>query len=304
MYHLKQTILILLLTPLSIFTIQAQKSFQKNIFFGAKQSQMNEDESLKLYQLIDTLDNFETYSIALFGSSELGISNSKTQSSKRIKAISDYLVKNGIPKEKISMAIESESNSVNIKLSENEKALSRRVEIVVNYKEIEKDLAENTNINNDSITSIIHSQSNDYGKNEALNKTEIQKIYEQLADKPTVVKVKISKTSTTKIVGSKGTVLLLPNDAFDVPEGSEVTFTLKEAYKISDMLLENLTTQSGNQTLVSGGMVNIKATLDGKEIQPNKPFDIMIPKDKNNPMRDSMRLFDGASNNPNNIDWR
>jgi hypothetical protein len=130
-------------------------------------------------------------------------------------------------------------------------------------------------------------------------------LYAKIADEPTVQIVKSSVKESLVITGKKGTRLILPPNVFNLPEGTPVTFTLREAYKMGDMLLENLTTQSGNRMLSSGGMVQITATVDGKSIQPNKPFTLLMPKDPNNPnpMANSMQLFTGARAPNQPLNW-
>ncbi len=304
MFKIKRLLLITLITPLSIFSLLAQKSFQKSIFFETKKSILREESEVVLFEIADTLNEFADYKIEIFSSAESGVTNteSKKISESRAKAVMTYFTQKGINRDKFSLAIESES-SLSSKLSEAEKAFTRRVEIVVRYSEKSTPSVFDS-LNTKKIESVSAINSNSYDINGKIEKTAIQKLFEEIADKPTVKTVITSKTKTIKVVGEKGTVLLIPSDALDVPEGSEVTFTLREAYKMSDMLAENLTTRAGDDMLASGGMVKITATLAGKEIQPVKPFVLMMPKDKNEPMRDSMRLFNGVTDSTGYVDWQ
>jgi hypothetical protein len=305
MFKFKKLLLITLITPLSIFSLLAQKSFQKSVYFETKKATLREIDEAILFEIADTLNEFEDYKIEIFSSAEIGVpkAESKKLSERRAKAVMTYFTQKCIDKNKFSLAIESEASATTLKVSETEKEQSRRVEILVRYSE-KTGLSVFDDSNKEKIESINKVKLNNYENNNETEKTAIQKLYEEIADKPTVKTVKISKTKTTKVEGEKGTVLLIPSDALNVPEGSQVTFILREAYKMSDMLAENLTTRAGDDMLASGGMVKITAMLDGKEIQPVKPFILMMPKDKNEPMRDSMRLFNGVTDSTGNVDWQ
>jgi Secretion system C-terminal sorting domain/OmpA family len=305
MFKFKQLLLITFITPLSIFSLFAQKSFQKSIYFEIKKATLGATDEALLFEIADTLNEFADYKIEIFSSAEIGVPTveSKKLSERRAKAVMTYFTQKGIDKNKFSLAIESEANANTLKISEKEKEQSRRVEILVRYTE-KAGPSVFDGLNKEKIESVNTIKSNSYDNNSGFEKTAIQKLYEEIADKPTVKTVKISKSKTTKVEGEKGTVLLIPSDALDVPEGSEVTFILREAYKMSDMLAENLTTRAGDNMLASGGMVKITAMLDGKEIQPVKPFVLMMPKDKNEPMRDSMRLFNGVTDSTGSVDWQ
>src|SRR5690606_1991447 len=88
--------------------------------------------------------------------------------------------------------------------------------------------------------------------------------------------------------------------------GREVTgmvkFSVTEYYKISDMLLSNLSTTSNGQLLETGGMVHITATSNNEELKLNngQSIEINFPtKQKEN----DMQLFSGSWENENNINW-
>jgi hypothetical protein len=304
---IRKTLLILFITPLSIFTLFSQKTFQKSLYFEPNASKINDNHITLLFQLVDTLSEFADFNIAILGAAEADVSSTlnKKLSEQRIKNVKDYLMKNGVSQNKMSLAIESETlNSA--QLSDNEKALTRRVDMIIRFTE--KTTPSVSEAKSDEIfnenKNISNSQSNSYDSNITFKKSELQKLYDSIADQPTVKIIQVSKTKTMVIEGEKGTVVLIPPDALDLPEDSQVIFTLREAYTMSDMLAENLTTQAGNQMLASGGMVKITATVNGKEIQPQKPFVLMMPKYNPDKMSDSMQLFNGVADNRGNINWQ
>lgn len=106
----------------------------------------------------------------------------------------------------------------------------------------------------------------------------------------------------TVIKCKEGTLLSIPANAFlntsnQRPVIGEVRISVKEFYKISDMMIQGLTTTSNNKLLETGGMINIKVTNkennDSCILNPGKNIVIaMANSDTSNV--DRMQLFNGA----------
>ena len=93
------------------------------------------------------------------------------------------------------------------------------------------------------------------------------------------VLIQTSDEEAIKIVAPRGTIMVLPPKAFNLPDKSPVELTIKEQYKVSDAILGNLNTEveSGGM-LVSGGMIFVEATYKNKAIEPDKEVQILMPK--------------------------
>jgi hypothetical protein len=105
----------------------------------------------------------------------------------------------------------------------------------------------------------------------------------------------VNNKRDTIITGKEGTSLLIPANTFG---GSQpLTITMKEYYSYKDMVTNRLTTLSNDQLLVTGGMLHITATINGKEadIQPGKSMRWFVP-DTSSEM-DEMELFTGQVSN-------
>lgn len=102
----------------------------------------------------------------------------------------------------------------------------------------------------------------------------------------------IDTRSDTIIAGENGTALFIPANSFTAR--GHVTITLREYYSYPDIITNKLTTQSGDAQLITGGMVHIIATVDGKEvaIQPGKSIRWFVP-DTSASMA-QMQLFKGV----------
>lgn len=102
----------------------------------------------------------------------------------------------------------------------------------------------------------------------------------------------IDTRSDTIIAGFNGTALLIPANSFT--NSGHVTITLKEYYTYEDIISNKLTTCSDNEQLVTGGMIHIVATVDGKavDIQPGKSIRWFVPD--TSAAIGQMQLFSGV----------
>ncbi len=81
---------------------------------------------------------------------------------------------------------------------------------------------------------------------------------------------KINTAKDTIIRGEKGTVLFISKASFEgTPANATIDFRLKEAYSFSDIISENLSTQSGNKLLQTGGMIYVDAKYKGVDLNIN-----------------------------------
>ncbi len=117
----------------------------------------------------------------------------------------------------------------------------------------------------------------------------------------------INNQNDTFITGKNGTKISIPKNSFVDKNGNAVTgkisFELKEALTLADMVMGNLTTLSNGKILQTGGMIYTNATANGENllIATNKALQISIPTDNKN---DSMLIFEGEVNPKNqSINW-
>jgi hypothetical protein len=118
----------------------------------------------------------------------------------------------------------------------------------------------------------------------------------------------------TVIKAAEGTVFFIPMNSFNTTDS--VVFEVKEYYKYSDMVANGLTTMADDKQLISGGMLSLNATVNGKEValNPAKEIRVFIP---NLTAKDSMDIFEGKKreiensnlkgsgmNAKNNINWQ
>jgi len=117
----------------------------------------------------------------------------------------------------------------------------------------------------------------------------------------------ITNENDTSITGKNGTKISIPKNSFVDKNGNavkgEISFELKEALTLADMVMGNLTTLSNGKILQTGGMIYTNATANGENllIATNKALQISVPANNKN---DSMLIFEGEVNPENqSINW-
>ncbi|GAB1855327.1 hypothetical protein MHTCC0001_01600 [Flavobacteriaceae bacterium MHTCC 0001] len=115
---------------------------------------------------------------------------------------------------------------------------------------------------------------------------------------------KIAVQSDTIITCKEGTTLKIKANTFTKSNGALVTgkidLNIAEYYKLSDILLANLSTKSDDKLLETGGMLFVEA-IQGQEqlkVNPATPIEISFSKKK-----DDMQLFSGNWEG-NSINWK
>ncbi|MFT3982075.1 MAG: hypothetical protein QM687_16525 [Ferruginibacter sp.] len=116
----------------------------------------------------------------------------------------------------------------------------------------------------------------------------LQEMFDGLS-KPAQVFI-IDNRKDTIVHCSEGTSLYVPAFAFNTT--AKVQLNVTEYYRYSDFIANRLTTLSDKQQLVTGGMMNITASVEGKEtdISRNSFIKVFIPGIA---AKDSFSIFEG-----------
>lgn len=103
----------------------------------------------------------------------------------------------------------------------------------------------------------------------------------------------IDNRKDTVITGKDGTALLIMANTFNT--AGKILITLKEYYSYQDIITNKLSTCSDGQQLVTGGMIHLTATADGKavDMRPSKSIRWFVP-DTSSAMSD-MQVFTGST---------
>lgn len=110
----------------------------------------------------------------------------------------------------------------------------------------------------------------------------------------------ITNNEESTITGKDGTVITFPADAFSVDGRIEIS--LKEYLKPADIVLCGLSTRSGDHILETGGMIDIRAYSNGKEIALDEEasYEISFPETPN-PNAQYKTFY--ASRNDSTVNW-
>jgi TonB family protein len=118
----------------------------------------------------------------------------------------------------------------------------------------------------------------------------------------------INGSIDTVLTLKEGTKLKIPAYAFVLekertPVKGPVEVSVREYYKISDMIMSGLTTQCGQDLLETGGMIFIEIKSNGWlcSVSPGKNFTIGFPYTVK---KEGMRIFERNKNDEEKITWQ
>jgi hypothetical protein len=135
-------------------------------------------------------------------------------------------------------------------------------------------------------------------------------LYQQTAATPQSFTV--NANSNTSIVGIQGTIVNIPANSFETaggtPVSGNVTFYLTEVYDNNQMILNQRPTFSGNQMLISGGVVNLAAYQGSNELVLSNSINILMPTANTTALPSSaMQVFywtrNDSTSNPTDSTW-
>ena len=267
----------LLATP-----IFAQKTIRRSVYFESNQAQLSAESRTFLKAFADTLKRYATYTVALKGHTDADGSDNtnKLLSEKRVKNVQILLENNGILPKNITISVLGEAAPITENTTVEGKQRNRRVEI---------------------ITTIY--PPNTAAPNTAKSYQNVTDLYRDLSQPPQYFKVNTGQETTIR--GAKGTVFVIPKDAFQgVPANAVVDFKLKEAYSFSDIIAENLSTHSGDKLLQTGGMFYAEAVYNGQSVNLKKALNVSFASKESK--LEGMQLFTGTRDPQRNgrMDWQ
>ncbi len=123
---------------------------------------------------------------------------------------------------------------------------------------------------------------------------ELNSLYKLVKKAPEIIELNIEKDVT--ITCKEGTKLTIPAKSFVDAKTKKlvrgkINLEVTEFYKLSDMLLANLTTKSDDKVLETGGMLYLNANKKGSKLKLKKGKHIQVVF--NNKEKEDMQLFYG-----------
>lgn len=277
-------LLVFFFTPLSIFGVLAQNNLQRSVYFDKNKSELKTQGETSLAEVMDFLNKNPTFQIFLKGFTDADGSDehNRVLSEKRVLTVRQFLERKGVNTAKITTLALGKAQPIADNATEEGKKQNRRVDINVTF-------VPNT-------PSVIASPTRDKTEN-------LFSLYRELATPIQIFKINTAKDTTIR--GEKGTVLIIPKNAFaGVPNGAVVDFKLKEAYSFSDIIRDNLNTMSGDKILQTGGMIYTEANYKGEQLSLQQNLQVQFNSKESK--LEGMQLFSGERNMQKNGDmnWR
>lgn len=268
---MKNTILLVLLVcGLGQFT--SAQNQKQTVLFDYDQFILTDKAKSELDDVVSKLDLAQLQTVSLNGNTDAD-GDSKyniTLSKNRANEVLNYLVTKGISAEKIELKFEGENKPVAENASDKGKQQNRRVEITFTF----------------------------------LEKEYTNTIFNQLKKESQFFTGKSNEVIT--ITGKEGTKITIPKNSLMKPNGKyaigKIDIELQEFYQKSDAIAANLHTMSDGIMLESGGMIYLKATAKGEELQLKKGSEISIEFGSKNNQSD-MQTFYGYPKNDKTVDW-
>lgn len=177
-----------------------------------------------------------------------------------------------------------------------------------NEKENKPNLDSQSNV---SASEIISSDSADTIKTDSLTNDSAENtkllldFYKKNAQKPQLFLVNNNK-DTTIVCAQKTRIKINARSFVSSKTGKEIVgkvqISVNEYYKISDILLANLSTTANGKLLETGGMINITVSSNQEkcELKKGNTIEIGFPRKEE---KEGMQLFTGNWND-NNINWQ
>lgn len=258
------TILAILFT----FELSAQDTKIETIYFDYDKYSLTKEATTTLENFYSEIKDEEFSRITIIGHTDADGNNEYNTilSKNRTKTITNYFLLKGLSKNKIKIQFYGENKPIANNDNEQDKQKNRRVEIIVEKEKIKAN--------------------KDFEKQPQF--------------------FLISSNKDTSIICNERTIIKIKANSFASDNDTLITERIKlsitEYYKISDILLSNLSTTSNGKLLETGGMLNIIATKNNEPIKlkNGKTIEISFPTNKK---EKDMQLFSGLWENDNHINW-
>lgn len=237
MFHLMKRACLFMAFAATHLPVHAQQTVTEHfsVYFDTDKSDLTADSRKQLSAFLSHIDTLDGAHLTISGHTDARASREYNDrlSQRRVSSVTDFLEANKLSElpRITSNRAEGENRPAAGNATARDMALNRRVEITLTYPEKAPAAAKTDNISD---------------------------LYKRLAPKPSTYC--IDNTRDTFLVCEKGTVVRIPAFCFSrEKKQSCTTVSVLEALSMSDMLLQNLSTESNGRLLETGGMVDIHA---------------------------------------------
>lgn len=262
----------ILFATLTLLTVTAvgQNKIRKIIPFKSGQFSLSQANKVQIDSIINQIKN-KDFQIVLSGHADTTGSEKANYriSKRRTINVLNYFIAKGIDKSKVQTIFFGEHNPIFSNFPVEERIKNRCVEIVIKIEKDNKQIA----VSN--------------GTDKTISK-------------------KIKFENDTILYFQYGTQIEISAETFYPKKIKDINFDVTEIYNTCDMLANNTMTRAVNgDCLTSAGMLLIKPTIAGIEVQPNKGtlVKIKIPT-MGGTIDKAMKLYGGVKNDKGQLVWK
>ncbi len=267
-------LMFLLLGGVSITMAQShEKTLQ--IFFESDEFGLDKQDRAELKKLIQELGNSSYHEITITGHTDHDASEEYNQqlSNRRAQQVRTFLGENGIQENRISMNWFGENKPKASNTKESGKKENRRVEIKVKLYDFKS-------------TSDVINQ---------ISETKAQVI-------------EINPKIENKVEGEKGLEIIIPANSLETEDGQAigpgpVKIELTEIYSDRNAIEKQISTSSNGQILETGGMFEVKAIQNGKNLKLKSGKSMAVEMPSNN-IKEGMNVFVAEKNSSGITEWK
>lgn len=264
----------LLLGGVSISMAQShEKTLQ--IHFESDEFGLDKQDRDELKKLIQELGNSSYHEITITGHTDHDASEEYNQqlSNRRAQQVRTFLGENGIQENRISMNWYGENKPKASNAKETGKKENRRVEIKVKLYDFK------------STADVIN----------------------QISETKTQV-IEINPKIENKVEGEKGLEITIPANSLETEDGQAISpgpvkIELTEIYSDRNAIEKQISTTSEGQILETGGMFEVKATQNGKNLKLKSGKSMAIEMPSNN-LKEGMNVFVAEKNSSGITEWK
>lgn len=280
---------------LAAFTINAQETIRKYVYFGYNQSVLTADAKATIDEMMRPLDVKSITKVECYGyaDSEGDEAANKLLSENRVASVQQYIVSKGVAPEKFVTEGFGESNPAASNATDEGKQRNRRVEIAITF-------------NAAPVMSQELPQSSAPMRDASVKTPSVVQSMKRLP--LTGINVQSFTFNCDKgfeVRGKQGTQLTFHPHSFLDGNGDfvtgKITIRLIEVYSKSEMINQQLSTVSDGRLLESGGMIYVSAYDGNNKLRFDNSAHYEIAFPTQNPVT-GMQLFDGDTSG-NVVNW-
>lgn len=264
--------------------VALKDSLLGSVFFDSDRHELRNEARIQLKTLAQQLQKMPNVRILLKGNTDADGSQTYNQrlSEKRVAAVRQFLEREGASLSNVQTDALGEVKPIANNHTETGKQRNRRVEVWLMRSQHPSVTVSKNGLETDATANAFDFDA---------KKSYLAATFMQSLASP-IQRFKIHPNQTSFLKGEKGTLLRFGAGTFNTTNNDSVEITLREVYSKADIVMNNFNSVSDGKMLITGGMLEINAFQNGRELTAQKPYLMMMPPNVNT------SVCEGYSNKP------